>query len=70
MDDRYIWVASHDRTPFVGAVVDSHTGDTVDFLRTRSGCCHACNMLNLGVAHVEPHRTVGCRVVSNFASVA
>lgn len=68
--ERYIWMHTTQRKPFGGSVVDTETGDTVDLMRTRSGAQHGANMLNLGACHVEPHRPVSCRIVSNFTAAA
>ena len=44
------------------AVQDSR-GQTLDVCRTRSGAGYAAQLLNSGLASVQPHAIVGCRIV-------
>jgi hypothetical protein len=54
------------------AVMDDHgralhgAPGLVDVYRTRSGAEHAASLLNRGVARVEPHAVLGCRVVPDW----
>lgn len=38
------------------------TAGPVDYFRTRSAALHAAELLNRGLARVEHHRSLGCRV--------
>jgi hypothetical protein len=42
--------------------MDANGASLVDMFRTRSGAFHAARMLNSGVAVVDPHGLIGCRV--------
>lgn len=40
-------------------------GHIVDAFRTRSCAEYACRLLNQGLATVDPHALVGCRVIAS-----
>ena len=52
------------RAPMFGGsfVVQDRAGRVVDVYRTRSGAEYARRLLNTGLARVQPHALVGCRV--------
>jgi hypothetical protein len=52
-----------DPFPFSLLRWDADGPTLVDMFRTRSGAHHAARLLNGGVATIEPHALLGCRVV-------
>jgi hypothetical protein len=67
--DRYGVIHTNGATPVPFMVVDSaHEcgyGVAIDQFRTQSAARYAAKLLNRGVAHVDRHAVVGCKVVAS-----
>ena len=62
--DQYVVRDSDHRFPAGGHVIMNHSGTILDRFATHRGAEYAARLLNSGLAYIDHHATVGCKVVA------